>query len=129
MPHPVVHFEIAGPDGEALTGFYHDLFGWEAQSAGPGYWIVPPQGGGIGGGVMQTPPGVPSYLTVYVETDDLQATIDRGVELGAEVLVGPTPIAGVGSFAMLRDPAGNAISLLKSDQVGGPGAADLLARD
>lgn len=120
MPHPVVHFEIAGPDGDRLVAFYRQLFGWEPQDAGPGYWIVPPQGGGIGGGLMQTPEGVPPYLTVYVETDDLQATLERGVELGGTVLVGPTPIAGVGSFAMLQDLDGNPISLLKSDQPGGP---------
>lgn len=121
MSHPVVHFEIAGPDGARLADYYRALFGWEPASAGPDYWVVPPQEGGIGGGLMTTPPGVPPYLTIYVATDDLEATMARAVELGGSVLLGPTPIPGVGSFAMVRDPDGNAVSLLKAEA--GPPAA------
>ncbi len=29
MSNPVVYFEILGPDGRALSNFYHQLFGWE----------------------------------------------------------------------------------------------------
>ena len=29
MGNPVVHFEIAGPDGPVLQQFYRDLFRWE----------------------------------------------------------------------------------------------------
>lgn len=116
MSHPVVHFEIAGGDVALLAEFYRKLFGWESTPAGPDYRVVPPQGEGIGGGLMATPPGVPSYITIYVATDDLRATIDRAVELGATELVGPTPITGVGSFAMIRDPEGNPVSLLEADE-------------
>jgi predicted enzyme related to lactoylglutathione lyase len=29
MGRPVLHFEIVGKDGEALRGFYGDLFDWK----------------------------------------------------------------------------------------------------
>ena len=32
MGNPVVHFEIAGPDGLVLQQFYRDLFGWKIDS-------------------------------------------------------------------------------------------------
>ena len=35
MGDPVVHFEIAGPDGPALQQFYRDLFGWKIDELGP----------------------------------------------------------------------------------------------
>lgn len=113
MSHPVVHFEIAGSDGDRLTDFYRSLFGWEPQPAGPGYWTVSAQGGGIGGGLMQTQADMPAYVTVYVAVEDLQASLDRAVELGGKVVVEPSQIPGVGSFAMLQDLDGNVIGLFR----------------
>jgi len=111
MPHPVVHFEIGVTNSDVSTAFYRDLFGWEISPAGPGYWLVPRQDDGIGGGLMQTSGDMPAYLTVYVAVEDLAASLDRAVELGGKLLVGPTPIPGVGSFGLFQDPDGNVIGL------------------
>lgn len=116
MAHPVVHFEIGGRDGEALAVFYGRLFGWQTRAAGPDYWLVPPEDGGIGGGLMQTRPGMPAYVTVYVQVEDLDATLARAADLGARRLTEPTPIEGVGSFALFQDPEGNVIGLLATGQ-------------
>lgn len=113
MAHPVVHFEIAGPDGERLIGFYRDLFGWDIQGAGPDYWLVTAAEGGVGGGIMQTRDDMPAYVTVYASTDDLDGTLERVGELGGETVVPPTEIPGVGFFAMFRDPGGNIIGLFR----------------
>ncbi|HET7734504.1 MAG TPA: VOC family protein [Nocardioidaceae bacterium] len=113
MAHSVIHFEISGPDGDRLTSFYRDLFGWSISGAGPGYWLIQQADGGIGGGVMQGGGEIPPYVTVYVSTDDLDASLKRAVELGGEVVVKETSIPGMGSFAMFRDPAGNVIGLFK----------------
>ena len=45
MAHPVVHFEIAGVDGERSVAFYRDAFGWEIQGA-----ACNAEEGGISGG-------------------------------------------------------------------------------
>jgi predicted enzyme related to lactoylglutathione lyase len=113
VPHPVVHFEISGSDGDRLTGFYRALFGWETQEAGPGYWLVSAQDGGIGGGLMQTSAGMPAYVTVYVAVEDLWTSLNRAVELGGKVVVEPRQIPGIGSFALLQDPDGNMIGLFR----------------
>ncbi|MFD7074594.1 VOC family protein [Nocardioides sp. NPDC057577] len=113
MAHPVVHFEIAGPDGKGLVEFYRDLFGWDIKESGPDYWLVAPPDGGIGGGVMQTRDEMPSYLTVYASTDDLEGSLRRVGELGGETVVPPTEIPDVGFFAMFRDPGGNVIGLFR----------------
>ena len=62
MGNPVVHFEIAGPDGPALQQFYRDLFGWNVEVAGEEmgfYGVVQANEGGIGGGIFQTDGDMP----------------------------------------------------------------------
>ena len=86
---PVVHFEIMGKDGEALSSFYSDLFGWRIDADNPmKYGIVPrednlnPEGIGIGGGVGQAPAGYQGHVTVYVEVPDVEAALARAKSLG-----------------------------------------------
>lgn len=117
MAHPVIHWEIGARDADRLQSFYTELFGWDIAPAGPGYSIVAPEDGGIGGGIMQVKDPVPPYLTFYVEVDDLEAEVQRSTDLGATQVVPPTAIPGVGRFAMFRDPDGNHIGMLET----GPG--------
>jgi predicted enzyme related to lactoylglutathione lyase len=56
VDNPVVHFEITGPDGPHLRGFYKELFGWQLRQVPmPGYddygFLPAPDGNAIGGGV------------------------------------------------------------------------------
>ncbi|GGS28683.1 VOC family protein [Actinokineospora fastidiosa] len=114
MTHPVVHFEIGTKDGERAGAFYRDLFGWQLEPAGPGYSLISPQDGGIGGGLMEATEDIPTYVTVYVQVEDLRASLDRAVALGGAVAVEPMPIEGVGSFALFQDPDGNTIGLMQT---------------
>ena len=117
MGNPVVHFEIAGPDGPALRQFYSDLFGWNIEVQGEemgNYGIVPANEGGIGGGLLPTTEDIParSYVTFYVQVDDLQAALDKVAGMGGSVIMPPMEIApGMGSIAMFGDPADNTIGL------------------
>ncbi|TCN27053.1 hypothetical protein EV644_1578 [Kribbella orskensis] len=117
MTNPVIHFEIGGSDLERMTSFYSKLFGWRPQPAGPEYALVPAgeDSVGIGGGLMQTRDEMPPYVTVYVAVDDLPAVLDRAGELGARTVVEPTTIPGVGQFAMVSDPDGNIIGLMRQE--------------
>jgi predicted enzyme related to lactoylglutathione lyase len=60
VSHPVVHWEIGGPDAPALREFYSKAFGWQMIDAGPEYTHVHATGDGFGGGIMQAREGVPS---------------------------------------------------------------------
>ena len=117
MGNPVVHFEIAGPDGPALQQYYRDLFGWRIEQQGEemGYYgVVWANEGGIGGGIFPTPEDMPArnFVTVYVQVDDLQAALDKISEMGGNATMPPMEIAPeVGSVAMFTDPAGNSIGL------------------
>lgn len=113
MPSPVVHFEIGIKDTEASAAFYRDLFGWEIHSTDPEYALVDAAEGGIGGGLMRMRGDMPAYVTVYVSVDDLAASLEHAVKLGGKALVPPTPIPGVGAFALFQDLDDNVIGLLQ----------------
>ena len=113
MAHSVVHFEILGPDGPGLQKYYADLFGWEIDANNPAnYGMVSPLAPGIGGGVGPSQDGTP-FVTVYVNTDDLQASLDKAVSLGGTKVMDPTDIPGGPSIAMFTDPQGNMLGLVK----------------
>ncbi len=55
-----------------------------------------------------------NYVTVYVEVDDLQATIDQATSLGGKMIVPPVPIPR-GHFAWIADPEGTLIGLFRTN--------------
>jgi predicted enzyme related to lactoylglutathione lyase len=111
MAHPVIHWEIGGRDTERLREFYTDLFGWEIDRRDPEYSLIS-TGEGVGGAIMRTREDMPAHVTIYVRVQDLDQALRRAAALGGKQLVGPTPIPGVGGFALFADPEGNAIGLL-----------------
>jgi hypothetical protein len=114
MAQPVLHFEILGPDGPALQKYYADLFGWEINSDNPqNYGMVTGIEPGIGGGVGPSQDGNP-FVTVYVQSDDLQASLDKAESLGGKKVMDPMDIEGGPSIAMFADPQGNVIGLFKA---------------
>ena len=40
QPAQIAHFEIAGPDNQAVVAFYGRPLGWTADSRGPGYTLL-----------------------------------------------------------------------------------------
>jgi uncharacterized protein len=112
MAHPVVHFEILGSDGAALQKYYADLFGWEITADNPqNYGMVTGIAPGIGGGVGPSQ-DENAFVTVYVHSDDLQASLDQAESLGGKKVMEPTDIPGGPSIAMFTDPAGNLVGLV-----------------
>ena len=113
MPGPVIHFEIGARDAAKIGEFYKQLFGWTVDNSMPGYGLIAGEGGGIGGGILQMEQDMPPYVTFYVAVDDLAASLAEAGRLGGKTVVPPTPIPNVGAFAMLEDPEGHMIGLMK----------------
>jgi hypothetical protein len=116
MAQPVVHFEIAGKNGEKSRAFYGKLFGWTFDVMKEAdYGLVAPgsPGNSIGGGVGSTPPGTPPYLTFYVMVDDLEAYLKKAESMGAKTILLPTPIPNFGASAMFADPDGLVVGLFR----------------
>jgi len=52
-----------------------------------------------------------SRVSIYVEVDDLQASLDKAVSLGGTVVMPVTEIPGAVTMAMFSDPDGNPLIL------------------
>jgi uncharacterized protein len=110
--------ELVTPDPGAVAGFYETVLGWNAQTAPMptgDYTVFFVPGGnesGIAGAMAPPDPAMPTYWGVYFNVDDVEATVARARQLGAQVLMEPAPIPGVGTLAALVDPQGAAFSLM-----------------
>jgi predicted enzyme related to lactoylglutathione lyase len=121
MGQPVVHFEIAGTDGEKLQSYYSELFGWEIDANNPmKYGMVAregnlnPDGIGIGGGVSQGPEGYPGHVTVYVEVPDVEASLAQAESLGGTRVMGPDEVMEGLVIGLFNDPEGHVIGVIQS---------------
>jgi hypothetical protein len=111
--NPVAWFEIHGKDGKKVQKFYSDLFGWKVDASNPlGYGMVEAGEGGIGGGLTgsdQAP-----RVTVYVQVDDLAASLKKAETLGGKTVLPPTAVPNGPNIAMFADPEGNVIGIMKA---------------
>ncbi len=123
MAHPVVHFELSGPDDQQLAGFYADLFGWRARPVpGAGYTLLD-TGGGISGGIA-TATDSPATATFYIETDDLQTALDKVNLIGGKTVRPITELRGTSTCALFEDFDGLLVGLvLGAGESGIPTAA------
>jgi predicted enzyme related to lactoylglutathione lyase len=109
---PVVHFELAARDPEAIRRFYAEMFNWEIGD-GALMTITPGIGGpepGPGGHIRQSDnPGV----SLYIQVRELAESLKRSVELGGTVIAEPFDVTGGPTLAFITDPEGNGVALVQ----------------
>lgn len=116
MGQPVVHFEIVGPDGDALQSFYTKLFGWKIDANNPmKYGLVAAEEKSIGGGVGGLQPGEPPHVTIYVAVDKIDSALAEAEKLGGKTVMPRTVLPGMVTMALFTDPAGNLIGLVENE--------------
>ncbi len=127
----VVQFEISARDSPRLQTFYADLFGWTMHPTHtPSHSRILAGEHGIPGAIGPSWDGGPGRVTLYVEVDDLDATLRHAEALDGTVVGAPldqrpetqparwlaerrvfeVPAAGI-YFAFVADPAGNVIGI------------------
>lgn len=109
--------ELLTNDTEASSSFYVDVFDWTPttmDASGEEYTLFM-LGEECAGGMMRMHwEGNPSWLG-YVEVEDVDATAQLAIELGAHYCVEPQDIPNIGRFAVVTDPSGGTIGLFKSN--------------
>jgi predicted enzyme related to lactoylglutathione lyase len=96
--------------------FYADTLGWsyEAMPMGEGqtYWLIKMGGESIGGIFDVSDPfykEVPESWLSYIEVDDVDARVAKGVKAGATIMKPAFDVPGAGRIAILLEPGGAAI--------------------
>jgi predicted enzyme related to lactoylglutathione lyase len=114
MADKVVWFEVTGKDGGKLQSFYSELFGWKVDASNPmNYGTVDPSEAGVGGGIGQADNG-DGHVTFYMGVDDPQAYLDKAESLGGKTVVGVTEIPNMVTFALIADPEGHVVGVVKN---------------
>ena len=108
MAQPIVFFDIAGPDDEALKAFYSSVFGWEFDESGQ---FEPPVIMPISAAIRTDP----KEKRMYVGVEDVTACLSLIEQSGGTVDVPRFEVPGVIVLGLFRDPAGNPMGLVEMD--------------
>lgn len=103
--------EISGSGGTRLREFYAKVFGRLIDAARLSGLVETAENARHDG--IREEPAVPPGRVVYIQTGDLQATLDAICEAGGSTLLPPTEVPGLVTFALFKDPAGNVMGLMK----------------
>ena len=108
MANGVVKWQILSKDAEKTARFYSSLFDWKTDTANMlGYReIKTGSDRGIDGGVWPAPPEAQDFVQLFIEVDDVDATIAKATRLGARVVVPKSALPDGDTMAILFDPAG-----------------------
>ncbi|HEV2619457.1 MAG TPA: VOC family protein [Acidobacteriaceae bacterium] len=114
MSNPFVHLELSTPDAAQAKKFYSGLFGWEFNDNDMGSMIYSTfkPSSGPGGGIFSMP-GMPTFWLAYVGVEDINASTDKAVSLGATIHKGPLEIPNIGWMTILVDPGGATFALFQ----------------
>jgi len=97
-------------DVESSRRFYPALFGWEAQEPSPefgGYFMFTRAGVPVAGAMGDMGDmGADDTWKIYLDTDDVSKTAEAAEAAGARIVVPASPVADLGTQAVLVDPTG-----------------------
>ncbi|MCB9745424.1 MAG: hypothetical protein H6741_33355 [Alphaproteobacteria bacterium] len=115
MNSNVTWFEVTGENPEALRGFYKDLFNWDFNVLQPmNYGLTACAQTGLPGGIGAAPDGKKGWITVYVQTEDIEASIAKAVALGGKAHGEVHAVPGGDLVATIIDPEGHLVGLVQS---------------
>jgi predicted enzyme related to lactoylglutathione lyase len=111
--HPIVHIEFSAKDPEASSKFYREIFGWKIEVDTDMNYSMFEAEPGPGGGFNPVDGEMTNAgdIFVYIQTEDIEATLAKIESLGGSTLLPKTEIPNTGWFAFFSDPAGNRVGL------------------
>jgi predicted enzyme related to lactoylglutathione lyase len=116
----LVWYELLTTDPKAALAFYTEVIGWKTQPWENDYTMWVGSQGPLGG-AAQLPEqvkqmGVPPYWNANVHVADVDKTVARVRELGGRVYVEPIDVPKIGRLAVIGDPQGASIAIVKLNE-------------
>jgi uncharacterized protein len=111
--------DLSTPDVKRASDFYSGLFGWQLTSDPKdtsGYLHIKNGEHFIGGipPAAHRQPGAPPHWLAYFEVDDVDASSSKAKGTGANLLLPPMSMEGVGRMSVIADPQGAVFAIFKS---------------
>ena len=107
--------DLMTSDQAKARAFYGELFGWTSEDPGPefGGYINFSKDGVMVAGCMTSDPQspAPNVWSVYLATDDAQATVDAATANGGQVIVPAMDVGDLGRMAVVTDAGQAAIGI------------------
>lgn len=112
--HFITHIEFSAQDLEETKKFYAHVFDWVIFDYPEMNYATFEAEGGSGGGFNPISDDYPAgRVLVYINTLDLQQTLEKIKAAGGSVLLEGYDIPGIGTMATFNDPTGNLVALLQ----------------
>ena len=116
--------DLLTSDTDGAEAFYGELFGWTAEHGDEekyGGYIMFSKDGQMVGGCMKNDgsSGAPDSWTVYLASDDAEATTKETVAHGGQVILPVMEVPDQGSMAVIADAGGAVVGVWQS--AGNPG--------
>lgn len=139
-PHgSFIWYELMSPDPDASKAFYDAVVGWDIEPAPSGemdYRMIHRANGGNAGGVMRLTDemrghgALPKWLG-YIGVDDVDAAVAAVAASGGKTLMPAWDVEGIGRIAMVTDPQGCPLYLMKPIHPAGAsdGTSDVFSPD
>lgn len=107
--------EHCGSNHQQARAFYQNVLDWQVlehpMEGDVVYPIISVEESGVGG-FKPFPDDEPGWL-VYITVDDVDSRMEKAIVHGAESLMPPSDIPGVGRIAIFKDPQGAKLALIK----------------
>ncbi len=111
MANRIVHFDIGCRDKQATAAFYAGVFGWDIGE-GANEFSFAIKKAGLDGQIVALGHEPHNYVMLYVEVDDIAATIAEAEKRGGGNVIGPVPLPGGRRFAWLKDSEGTLVGVI-----------------
>jgi uncharacterized protein len=108
--------DLGSPDIDASVGFYGELLGWDvpvgenAEATG-GYRIATQRGRSAAGMMPLMEEGQPSAWMTYISVADADATAEKVMSAGGQVIAEPMDVMDLGRMAVFADPTGAVLGI------------------
>lgn len=120
--------DLGVSDIPGAIGFYSGVFGWQVEQGPPetgGYAIAHLDGRTVAGiGPKMGPAEAPVFWTVYLATDDADATAAKIKGAGGQLLMDPMDVMDAGRMAVATDITGAVFGLWQGGAHTGVGLAN-----
>jgi uncharacterized protein len=109
--------DVTVPDVDEGAAFYSELFGWTADKApqpeAGGYTMFSKNGKYVAAASPPMPgtEGIPPHWTVYLASDDADATAGKIRDAGGQVMMDPFDVFDSGRMTIAVDPTGAAFGV------------------